>query len=613
MGFLSPILFSLLSLIGVLILFYLFKKQYDKQTVSSIYLWEQTAKEWETNRWWQKLQRNLLLLLQILILLFLIIALTRPFYTTEGISGEHLVLVFDTSASMVVQENGGQTRFEAAKAKAVDLVDRLEDDQRVTIVNAEQSPNLLITKETAHAKVKQAIEELQISYQHSNLNESIALAEAMLAQHDGEIHLFSDSLERGDIKKIKQLDSLTVHNIGSKTNNLSLRAFGVKTEANGVSAIVTVKNESDSQQPVTVSIQDNKETIKQLTQTLAPKVTKTLTVKGLPESTVYEASIDNQDAYLTDNRRYAFLADSLPRKIYLAGEVSPFVTKGLQYSGAETVSVSKGKKGSWVFPDETGTTPVYVLSGVPSSKWPKGAKLIFSPEEGGPFDIQEQVDLQYRLSMADKDPLLQYVDVENIYLGKASPVGDKNGLKPLISSGQQTVVSKGVYDGSRTVLFSFDIQDSDWPLHPSFPILLQNALNYLSEDKETLGIYSPGEAVQIPLASLAEQAQIKTIEGKVIAEIDMEERTLKAPAKPGLYILDEATANGPRTRYFAVGLDSRELTAQAADPFTLTDHQKTETNDTTKTSKQGIWRWLAALGLIALIVEGEVYRRGVSR
>ena len=78
----------------------------------------------EANAPWQRLRRNLLLVLQLLFLAALILSLARPFTWAEGPAGQALIVVVDTSASMAATDGepggaGGVTRLEAATARAL--------------------------------------------------------------------------------------------------------------------------------------------------------------------------------------------------------------------------------------------------------------------------------------------------------------------------------------------------------------------------------------------------------------------------------------------------------------------------------------------------------------
>jgi hypothetical protein len=69
MNFLAPAAFLLAALLPIIVLFYLLRLRRTEQVVSSVYLWRKMVRDVEANAPWQRLRRNLLLLLQLLFLI----------------------------------------------------------------------------------------------------------------------------------------------------------------------------------------------------------------------------------------------------------------------------------------------------------------------------------------------------------------------------------------------------------------------------------------------------------------------------------------------------------------------------------------------------------------
>src|SRR3712207_5216409 len=100
MSFITPLAFALAALVPVIVAMYLLKLRREERTVSSTFLWQRMVRDVEANSPWQRLRRNLLLLLQLLLLAALVFALARPYFLTTGIGGRNLILIVDRSASM---------------------------------------------------------------------------------------------------------------------------------------------------------------------------------------------------------------------------------------------------------------------------------------------------------------------------------------------------------------------------------------------------------------------------------------------------------------------------------------------------------------------------------
>ena len=90
MSFLTPLAFALAALAPVIIALYLLKLRRTERSVSSTYLWRKMTRDVEANAPWQRLRRNLLLILQLLVLAALIFALRTPIHPCPGDQRESL-------------------------------------------------------------------------------------------------------------------------------------------------------------------------------------------------------------------------------------------------------------------------------------------------------------------------------------------------------------------------------------------------------------------------------------------------------------------------------------------------------------------------------------------
>ena len=100
MTFLSPLALALFALALPLVLLYFLKVRRRERSVPSLLLWAPALRDREASAFFQRLQRDPLLILQILALLALSLALARPVATVMGEGARKLVVVLDTSASM---------------------------------------------------------------------------------------------------------------------------------------------------------------------------------------------------------------------------------------------------------------------------------------------------------------------------------------------------------------------------------------------------------------------------------------------------------------------------------------------------------------------------------
>src|SRR5438128_5130720 len=106
MTFLSPFGLLLFALSLPLVMLYFLKVRRREHTVPSLLLWDPSLRDREASAFFQRLQRDPLLILQILALLALTLALARPAVTVMGQGARKVVIVLDTSASMKARDAG---------------------------------------------------------------------------------------------------------------------------------------------------------------------------------------------------------------------------------------------------------------------------------------------------------------------------------------------------------------------------------------------------------------------------------------------------------------------------------------------------------------------------
>src|SRR5262245_26067641 len=126
MNFLNPWVAAGLAavVIPALVILYFLKLRRRQETVPSTFLWKRAVQDLQVNAPFQRLRKNLLLLLQLLVLGAALFALARPIIKTDLASEKSVIILLDRSASMKTKE-GDKTRFDLAKEQALRLVKTL--------------------------------------------------------------------------------------------------------------------------------------------------------------------------------------------------------------------------------------------------------------------------------------------------------------------------------------------------------------------------------------------------------------------------------------------------------------------------------------------------------
>src|SRR5205809_1018814 len=135
MKFLAPLAFAFAATIPVVIVFYLLKRKRVVRLVSSTVLWQKFLAETQASAPFQKLHKNWLLILQIILLVLAVLALSRPYFATKAKSSQLRVVILDGSASMQATDES-PSRFEKARAEALKWVDSLREGDKMVVLLA---------------------------------------------------------------------------------------------------------------------------------------------------------------------------------------------------------------------------------------------------------------------------------------------------------------------------------------------------------------------------------------------------------------------------------------------------------------------------------------------
>src|SRR5687767_4055832 len=131
--------------IPALLVLYFLKLRRREMAVSSTILWKKAIQDLQVNAPFQRLRRNLLLLLQLLILLFLIFALAKPVANVTPTPGNTTAILIDRSASMSAKTKDGETRLDEAKRRAKELVSSMGRGATAMVIAFDDSAETMQT------------------------------------------------------------------------------------------------------------------------------------------------------------------------------------------------------------------------------------------------------------------------------------------------------------------------------------------------------------------------------------------------------------------------------------------------------------------------------------
>jgi len=246
MQWLTPLLGLYAAAVAIpsLLLLYFLKLKRREMVISSTLLWKRAVQDLQVNAPFQKLRRNLLLLLQLLALIAMLLALAGPMLALSKGPGQRYVVLIDRSASMNATDVT-PNRLAEAKKQAKVFIESLRSGAVVSL--RDSADHAMVIAFDRHAKVMcnftsdrrqlaAAIDAIESGDGISQLAEAVTVARAF-AQSSGveggapaaetraKLVLFSDGRIRDVDTIVVAEDEMVFHKIGQTQDNVAITAM----------------------------------------------------------------------------------------------------------------------------------------------------------------------------------------------------------------------------------------------------------------------------------------------------------------------------------------------------------------------------------------------------
>lgn len=559
------------------VVYYLFRKRFEPKTISSTLFWDEDRREENVSPFIRNLQRNALFYLQLLALLLFVWMLLGPSIKQTQTEGIPLVFIVDSSATMLATPKDS-TLFEMNQVEMKNLLESAEG-RPVSIVISGKEPEIAIQNSDSRSAV-QVIEGLSVQYEQNHLDTSIELVKSMYSEHGAEIHIFTDALERTALAYEGTNMSWHVHTNDQKLNNHSIVRFGANRREEGVVAIVKLQHDTEKAQPGAIQLKeaDSEKVLAEETFKGEPGSEELISFKKIEtNASALQVELVGTDDYRADNSSHALLATERA-KVLVDDTLHELLKKAAQ-AIQEEVAIDNGED----FDEES----ILRITGS-ESFLDKGKRPIFliGRDNVKPLEANGEVSVT-------NDPLFSIAAPKDMYVAEIYPpfadyeVLARVGKDPLIQRSPRG-----------DIILLADLEATDWPLQPTFPLFVWSVVKSLSDDAETLGVFTP---LQRKSVVMSEAADIYELSGSYLYTTESA-NTLQAPAIPGIYKATDGTTD----KLLAVQLDSSEKSVATGDSYstgklTTTDVKKEQTVPV-------IWPFLLPL-LLVLLIEWEVQRR----
>ncbi len=608
MNFLAPIAFWFAAAIPVVILFYLLKRKRVVRLVPSTLLWQKFLAETQASAPFQRLRHNWLLILQILLLLLAIVALARPFLAGRAVSSGLQVLILDASASMQSTDEA-PSRFEKARAAALQWVDTLRDTDQMVVLQAAATTEVKLSRVSEKAELRRAIQGCAVADSPTRLAEALKMAESLTRDlPEAEIHLFSDGAapDLGDFEN-KGL-RLVFHRVGQRGQNVGIIALDVRANPEDPrerAVFTSVANYSTNAVETQLELWFEGQLLQ--TRTLQLPATNTVAqvfVSGQERDGVFAVRLAAADDLAVDNE--AMMVSLLPQpvRVMLVTSGNRFLEKALgAVAGVELAVVNDLR-------DSKPPADLVVLDDVTPSVWPEANTLAFRTAATNWFEQRVAVEGPAIVGLRTTHPLVRFVTFDNVLIGEALEVKPPSWSVAIAETAQRALIVAGEIDRRRVIWVGFNVTRSTWVQRVSFPIFMANAVEWLNPAavNATQLAVRAGDAFRWALPPGQTNAVVTLPDGgKRAVGLDPQAREVVfgETQRRGVYELEYGTN---RMKFCVNLLDAVESDNGPRAELEFGKFGKVAAT-TARRANLEIWRWVLAVGLGVLLFEWWFYHK----
>ncbi len=621
--------------------------------VPSTYLWHKSIEDLHVNSIWQRLRRNLLLFLQLLVLLLVILALLRPGWRSEKLPGKRFIFLVDNSASMQATDEK-PSRLEAAKREAEKLVEKMEPGDVAMVVSFNQTAKIEQMFTDSRRRLARALAGIKPSAGATSLLEALKVASGLAnpgrsgtdptdyqvaEPMPATLYIFSDG-KFPDVADfaLGYLDPV-YRPIGSpEAGNVGIVAMSVRRHESRPELLqVFARLQNFGHQPAVVDAElfwnDRQINVDRFE--IPPEAAQTLVHDlGNVEPGMLRLRLATGDDLPLDDE--AWVAVNVPRraKVLLVTRGNEYLEKELGTASNQEIAAMEVRPPAFLAGEgygrqaAIGAYDLVIYDRCRPKEMPQANTLFLGeiPPLAG-WKRHAEVAAPQIFDTDPSHPLLQWIDMRNVLVADATPLDVPPGGKVLLDSHRGPLFVVAPREGFEDAVLGFVLVDlrrgpdgserryvgTDWPIRVSFPIFVRNVLEHLGGagpggDERSV---HPGEQVAVESPAPGKPLVVRKPSGATVElrEANLGRFSFTDTSELGVY---EAAIEGKPVQRFAVNLFQPIESDVRTRAEIKIGRVPVQGQATAGASRRETWKVLLLGGLIVLVLEWYIYSRRVS-
>ncbi|MBV9577807.1 MAG: VWA domain-containing protein, partial [Chloroflexi bacterium] len=293
-----------------------------------------------------------------------------------------------------------------------------------------------------------------------------------------------------------------------------------------------------------------------------------------------------------------------PTRVLLVSDGNVFVERALDLrSGTQVTRVSPG---DYTPPNQDQAYDLVVLDGFVPPSLPAGASvlLLHPPPDNGLLTVGTDTNVSAISAARQADPLLGDVSLDGTHISQSRRLSPPSWADTVLTSPETPLLLVGEQSGRRIGVVGFDVHQSDFPLLPGFPVLMQHLLDWLVPQASTATpVVQVGEAVSLAPLPESVSLDVVTPDGQRLQMgPPFPIPAFTATTAPGLYqVIQQDAAGRQTTSQFAVNFVNASESKLA--PGTDSGAPSVAATNHPLEAPHEFWEALVVAGLVLLGIE----------
>jgi len=636
----------------LVVMLYFLKLRRVPVKVPSTYLWQRTIEDLHVNSIWQRLRKNLLLLLQLLVLAALILACLRPGFRGEENLGNRSIFMIDNSCSMQATDVE-PTRLASAKKQALEMLDAMTGSDVAMVIAFNDRADVKQGFTSDRRQLRAAIESIQATNRTTDLNEALRAASGLANPGrtsqvkdmtdiqvadaiPANIYILSDG---GFAAPQLDLGNLSAEYIPIGTelpSNVAILGFTVdrNVEKTGkIEAFARLYNFGLEPITVAATLSLNGELVDSSELTLDPESGDGVTfpIENATEGQL-KLELEAEDDFKSDNVAYAGLDPPRQLEVVLVTEGNVALETALKTEYAQSLATLRSvDPASLNSPEsvqlaQSGDIDLFIYDQCAPEKLPESNTLFIGSMP--PDERWKASAMSGPLFVIDSNkahPMLQYVDLGTVRIVEGQALTLPEGGTELVRTDAGILAGVAPREGYQDAVLAMALSkrgtdgstpNTDWPIKRSFPVFLLNSLEYLGGAVSSAGAKTvqPGQPAVLNLATRFDKVEIEPPSGKKV-EIDRTGQPQLIYTQTddlGFYLARPAKMDR-LLQLFTVNLFSeQESNIKIASEVQIGTQAVAAKATQSEIVRVEYWRWLLGLALLVLVIEWYLYNRRVA-